>query len=310
MKLDKKDLVCSAVVVAIITLMIAASELMGEKEIIFPEIAAISAGMLIAPKCPWRTNRLRILLLITISAIIGVLVVLYLPFDKWLQMSVAYLLCQFIFVFSGTSFAPMISAAVLPIMLGTKSLVYIISAILLTVLILLVSYLPEKLHKREKLSFTPLPLPDKHDYIDIVKRFVLATAVIFLALFVDFRFAVAPPLLVAFTEFSKPSCPARQKPVKAVLLIAICAVLGTVSRLVICEWLALPLTVSAVFVSAGFIVVMKLFKMYLPPAGALGVLALLVSSDYIMIYPLHILCGATVFMLLSVLLFRRSAKLL
>ena len=40
-------------------------------------------------------------------------------------------------IFGGTSFAPLVSAAVLPVMLGTESLVYLIAAVSLTALILL-----------------------------------------------------------------------------------------------------------------------------------------------------------------------------
>ena len=43
--------------VIVIAIMIAASEVLGEREIIFPEIAAIAVGMLLAPRRPWQTTR-------------------------------------------------------------------------------------------------------------------------------------------------------------------------------------------------------------------------------------------------------------
>ena len=52
------------------------------------------------------------------------LVVRLLPAPLWLKITAAFLLCQMIYLYSGTTFAPMISAMVLPVLLGTESWVY------------------------------------------------------------------------------------------------------------------------------------------------------------------------------------------
>ena len=130
--------------VCVIAVMIAASELLGEREIIFPEIAAIAVGMLLAPHRPWQTSRMRVLVLISLSAVVGLAVSVLLPLPLWEKMCVAFLLAQVLLVFGGTSFAPLISAAVLPVMLGTESMVYLIAAVSLTALILLVNYALER----------------------------------------------------------------------------------------------------------------------------------------------------------------------
>ena len=59
------------------TLMVLLAEVTGEKEIIFPEIAALTVGYWVAPKRSWMVNGKRMLFLITISAVIGLLIVLY-----------------------------------------------------------------------------------------------------------------------------------------------------------------------------------------------------------------------------------------
>lgn len=60
--------------------MVGVSELMGEKEIIFPEMAALTIGMWIVDKKVWTVSRLKLVLLMSIRAIVGVCIVRYSPF--------------------------------------------------------------------------------------------------------------------------------------------------------------------------------------------------------------------------------------
>lgn len=60
--------------------MVGVSELMGEKEIIFPEMAALTIGMWIVDKKVWTVSRLKLVLLMSIGAIVGVCIVRYSPF--------------------------------------------------------------------------------------------------------------------------------------------------------------------------------------------------------------------------------------
>ena len=62
----KKQGIVYTMVLLIVAAMVGAAELLGENEIIFPEITAIAVGALMAPKLAWKTNRKRILGLIMI----------------------------------------------------------------------------------------------------------------------------------------------------------------------------------------------------------------------------------------------------
>ena len=108
--MENHRLLPGVLTVGIIAVMIAASELFGEREIIFPEIAAIAVGMLLAPRRPWQTSRARVLVLISLSAVVGLAVSVLLPLPLWEKMCAAFLLAQVLLVFGGTSFAPLISA--------------------------------------------------------------------------------------------------------------------------------------------------------------------------------------------------------
>ena len=295
--------------VAIVTVMTAAADLLGDKEIIFPEIAAIAAGGLIAPKLAWNTDKKRILFFITLCAVLGVGIVRFVPLPLWAQMAGAFFISQIIFIYSGTTFAPMISAIVLPVMLQTETVVYLISAVLLTTLILLSRLLLEKQKVLEKITYQKEKMPQVREYKNVALRTVIASLAIFAAVSLDAKFVVAPPLLVAFTEFSKPSCGARKKAVKAVALIGSGALIGSVFRYIFCmQFAVFPLYIAAAATMLAVILLMKKLGMFLPPAGAVSILAMLIPAHAVVWFPVQIAAGAAMAMGAAVLFFRKDAK--
>ena len=115
---------------------------------------------------------------------------------------------------------------------------------------------------------------------------------------------MAPPLLVAFTEFSNPESRARQNPVRTVLIITGCALCGAAFRLGLCTFLGLPLTVAGILAVAAALAIMRLAGQYIPPAGALAVLPMIIPEKALLIYPAEIFAGSAVFMLMA-LCFRK-----
>ena len=294
--MENRSLLPGALTVLIITLMVGASELLGEREIIFPEIAAIAAGMLLVPQRPWQTSRTRVLVLISLSAVVGLAVSVLLPLPLWEKMSVAFLLAQVLLIFGGTSFAPLISAAVLPVMLSTESMVYLIAAVLLTAQILLVNYLLERLGLRALEPYHPVHPPEGHAWGRVSLRCLLGVLCIAAAVSLHARYMAAPPMLVAFTEFMNPVNRAKEHPVKAVGLIALCAFAGAASRLVLSVMLGLPLTAAAAAAAMILIWLLREFGLYLPPAAALTVLAMLIPEGDLLVYPVEILVGIAALM--------------
>ena len=55
--MDKRRVVTDIMTIALVAAMVGVAELLGEKEIIFPEITALAIGAWIAPQQVWRTNR-------------------------------------------------------------------------------------------------------------------------------------------------------------------------------------------------------------------------------------------------------------
>ena len=142
--------------------------------------------------------------LIAICAVAGVLTVRYIKVGLYLEILIAFVFAQILFMFSGTTFAPMISAIVLPVMMQTESFIYPIAAFLLTIAVVLFRRFLLKVKIRDKEDFQSVNLHAKSDVIDTAVRTICVAVVGFFAIWSGFKFAIAPPLLVAFTEFSRP----------------------------------------------------------------------------------------------------------
>lgn len=295
----------------LVGIMVGIAELLNEKEIIFPEITALAVGYMVAQKRSWKVNGKRMLLLITICATVGVLIVRYSGLTLFPQMIIAFSFAQILFMFSGTTFAPFVSAIVLPVMMQTKSFIYPISAVVLTILVIGFHQLFLKIKIREDEEYIPVMLNSKDDIIDTALRIVCVAIVGFVAIYFNYKFIIAPPLLVAFTEFSRPRNKVRNKPIKTVLVITGCALVGSLSKYLLTIKLELPLTVSALIATLIMLLILTYTKMYMPPVGAITILSMIIPEISVITYPLQIFVGSVVIILLSRVFFmwRQDKKL-
>lgn len=311
MKKFIKNIIPYISILLLVGIMVGIAELLNEKEIIFPEITALAVGYMVAQKRSWKVNGKIMLLLITICATVGVLIVRYSGLTLFPQMIIAFSFAQILFMFSGTTFAPFVSAIVLPVMMQTKSFIYPISAVILTILVIGFHQLFLKMKIREDEEYIPVMLNSKDDIIDTALRIVCVAIVGFVAIYFDFKFVIAPPLLVAFTEFSRPRNKVRNKPIKTVLVITSCALVGSLSRYLLTIKLELPLTVSALIATLIMLLILTYTKMYMPPVGAITILSMMIPEISVITYPLQIFVGSVVIILLSRVFFmwRQDKKL-
>lgn len=278
----------------VISLMVFASEFFGEREIIFPEIVALSIGCFLTPTLSWNTNYFRMFFFIIACAVLGVLIVLFLPISILVQFIIAFSLGQILLFVSKTGFAPMISAISLPVLIQTKSPIYLISAFSFTLLLILFRLLLEKFNLKQKRDFIPNQINSisiKEFSFGFAFRTILVLIFSFFALKYDFRFMVAPPLLVAFTELTNKNNKIINKKVQATILIILCAFFGAFTRYFLTMKFGLPLTISAVGTSVLLIITLKFFKIYFPPAGAMAILAMLIPENYVIFYPIQVALG-------------------
>ncbi|MBR5684156.1 MAG: hypothetical protein IKW96_12935 [Ruminococcus sp.] len=273
--------------------MVAASELLHDKEIIFPEITAVAIGALAAPKQSWNASRLRLLLTITAAAVIGVGLA-FVPLLTVIKIPLAILCAIACVTASKTEFLPAVSACVLPVLLGTKSPVYIGSVIVMTSLILLTQLTLEKCGLREKNVFTPVN-PDKQLFALRIRQISAASIICIIPALTMEIFFIAPPLIVAFFEMSKPHSKLLERSPQAASLIVIASVSGVLSRFLLTEKLNLPLAVPAAVSCTVILIAVCRMKLYFPPCGAIATLPFIIPEEALLIFPFEIAAGTLFF---------------
>lgn len=276
----------------VITAMVWLSDFTGNAEIIFPEIAAICIGGFLAPKLVWKTDWLRMFICIMICAISGVLIVTYVPQPLWVQVSLAFVVGNMVLMLSGTTFVPMISAIALPVLIQTKSPVYIISAGIFTLVVILFRIMLEKAGEKEKEEY--IPVKWKFGKSEIF-RIIIAAAFAYVVIGFGWKFCVAPPLLVAFTEMVTSKDGSRKKRIKAAVLVTCCSLAGAAVRYLFIIKLGISPALGALVISIVIILLVKVVGICYPPAGAMAVLAMLIPDSAVLLYPIQVFAGIGVF---------------
>ena len=278
------------------TLMTGVSELTNEPEIIFPEAAAIALGAIISPRLPWKVNKLSALILVFICAVAGLTISRYVLLPIEYKLVIAYITGLFFYTFFGTSFAPIISAVVLPVLMNTQSLIYIAAAVSLTAFVLAARIVLERTGLRDREKTEIAPLPDAECMAGFILKSAIVALVCIFAVKTGFKFLVCPPLLVAFTEFTCRGNKALRTPISTFSVLTLCAVTGTLARL-FCTAVNAPLTVAALLIGTVISVMTGITKIFLPPSAAIAVLAILIPYDALPSYPLQIAAGTLLYLI-------------
>ena len=154
--MNKNQNIAMGVSLAVVAIMVGSAEIFGEKEIIFPEITAVAMGALIAPVQSWNTSRTRLFAAIVSVAVAGVCIVRFIPEILILRIALGLLVAVSVITLSKANFVPAISACILPILMGTKSPVYVISVAVMTAFILIFQKVLEYFGLHEKYEYRPI----------------------------------------------------------------------------------------------------------------------------------------------------------
>lgn len=301
MKLLKNiNVLGSLIAVSIITLMIFISEITGMKEIIFPEIGAVCFGAFISPKFAWNTTKLKMVLSISICALLGYVISTFIPLNIFLKLIIAYIVGNLVYVLSKTGFVPMLSATILPVLIQSKTIIYPISAILLITSVVLVLYVLEKNKLR---TLTKYEYNNSIDFKGFIKRFILFLVLLSISYFTELMTILAPPLIVAGIEFSNPKSKIRKKPLKLYVAMVISAFLGELLRYILSTLLNFPLFVSAAIAIIIVVLLLSIIELYVPPILAIVVLAFLIEPKP-MFFTLQIAIGFGVIIMYSLIVFK------
>ncbi len=291
----KKNLLPQAMTVILVVLMIFLSEVFHEKEFIFPEITALMIGAWLAPKQVWKTSKSKLVLLIGIYAVIGLVLVKYIPLPVYCKILIGFILCLLGLFFSRTTFAPLISATILPIIIHSESWIYPPFAVLMSILVVAGQSLLEKLGHRDVFIYEPVRASARETFLLNCKRLLTVAIVAAAALWSNLPFMIAPPLIVVLVEMSSDHPNLRRNAFRLGIVTFLCACCGAYIRMGLCEMAHLPLTVSACIIVILMLLILHRFQLYFPPAGALTILPLLIDTGKLAVYPFAVLAGFMIF---------------
>ncbi len=277
--------------VVALAIMALAADIIGEHEVIFPEVAALAVGLWIADKRIWNVRYYEIPLIMTASAVIGVMITTYLTLPVFWQLTLAFFISATLMTVLNIPLIPSIAAILLPVLLHTESWFYPASVAVMTVIMAA----GQVGLKHWGLKSKPAPLerpavPLSQSLQLWLTRYVLLLPLLFVATWWGWLFAIVPPLIIILIELSNPANMFRSRPWSLWATVAIVAVMGTASRFLFIQMWAMPYTVAVPVAFLTAILLMRKVKLMFPPIPALAVIPFILPDNYIM-FPVEAALG-------------------
>ena len=291
-----------------IGLMVGVSEWLGEKEIIFPEIAALILGLWIIDKKVWIISKPMVVVLMTVSAILGILLVRYSPFPILANIAISFTFTSLCLIITRTTLIPIISASMLPVLLSTNSWVYPLSIFLMSIIVVSVQWFFEKKGLRKVINFNSNKSPYKHNIWHWIKLLIGLMFIAVIPVYTGEMFIIVPPLVVTFVEFSSSSAGFRNRPVQIFFVLVISAILGTFFQYTMHNLLGISelYTVLLLFV-CQFLFLEAVGKPF-APSCAIAIIPMIIPQQDILLYPIHVAVGAAIFLLVSMVFFLKCYR--
>ena len=290
-------IICSLISTALIALMTLVSELTGENSALFPELAALLIGSVIAAKQPYKAGTDRLFMLTSVCAAVGYVISAYVTFSYGIKLISAFILLCGILTISGSSMFMLISVGMTPVIMQIKSIIYPVSVILFTAAALLIKSLLCK-HNIIKNNFcTPVRFDISSEVVRLILVLTIFMAASFAAGSTGASYLIAPPLITLLVESTFSDTTAGKKPALSFIIISLSGFIGASVRLIFCSMIGLPLTVSAavIFMAVTFLIMMT--RLPLISSGSAAVFALMIPSADLIRYPFELMVGTALFII-------------
>lgn len=275
----------------------------GHKEIVFPEIFALITGCWIAKRTPWNTNGLRIIGLTTLSALLGVLTVKYMPAHIYWKILFCFITTEMFLVISKTNLVPIIPAGIFPIFMNVKSYIYPTAVLIMTSIIVLGQRLLVKHNHRHKDKYNPAMF---NRFVDLKRYLKLAVIFALISIFPmnhGLIFWLSPPAVVTFVELSAPMSMNRKRPVQVWEVMSFAALTGTIFRFIFNMYFTFPLIVAAMFACVFYFLYCNKTKVLYPPASGALLMPLIIKPVDVLWYPIEVAAGLAILIPISLYLF-------
>lgn len=302
------------VAVFLVVLMFTVAGYANEKELIFPEIAALAFGAWVMEKSPWRGSALNLWLSPTLAAFTGFTILRLFPYSPFFMISGAFVLVALQLKLMRSAVLPSLSAAILPLVVHADSLFYPLSVCVLTGIIAIGHFLKGRAGQPDSPpKLLRMPVDEKMTWNDIRPGLIFwgkllagVLAVSAIALKSNLLFMIAPPLIVAFVEMSKPNGLLRRKSRAIIILLVLAAFSGVLWLHFIHHILHWPIWISAALTISTVFLIYHVMQLSFPPAAAIALLPTIIPAGNLWAYPWHVLFGSTAFLLISKFWFRQE----
>lgn len=292
----KKSIVSS---VALVAGMFAAASLLEEYEIIFPEIAALAVGAWIMPELPWEGRTINLWLSPTLGALTGMVIIKYFPYDTFFMIGLALILVIIQLRLFNSRVFPSISAAILPILVNASSWLYPASVCLLTGIIC-IGRLKTGENAAGRIADRVCEKRSSFGYWATISCIVLMVAAC--AVYFDFTYLLAPPLIVVFVEFTQPDSRIGKKGLQVFFLLVLAAFSGVILFYLTQYCMHWPLWVSSILSLIWLFLLYDWFKIKFPPAAAITLLPSIIPAESLWSYPFQVSLGCVLFITTSILI--------
>lgn len=293
-----------AFAIIMVGVMVFIAEFTNEKEIIFPEIVALTIGAWISAKQPWMSNKRKMFALISLAALMGVCTVRYVAAPLIFQVGLCFAFTGLALTITKTTLIPIISACILPVYLQTTSWVYPISVAIMSAIIIAAQWLMEKEGLRYKNHYEPCVFDFKDEFKKWSKLLILLMIISLIPVQSRNLYFIAPPLIVAFTEFANVNSKLRKKALPIFLIILTAAFVGMGIRVVLNMYLHVPLVFCAIVACLFLFVTFEFSQVLFPPAGAILLLPMILRYEDLKYYPFEVAIGAAIFITAAFFFFK------
>lgn len=277
-----------------VILMITIATLFDEPEIIFPEITALTIGCWLSPQQIWKTSQIRLVGLILIYSLLGVIMVKYITLPLYIKVISALFMCLVGLRMSKTTFAPLISACLLPILMETQTWIYPLAATTMTIIVVGIQKQLDRYSLHQKSSYHSKHI-EKEKLSLMLKRMIVVSLMLCLAFYIGYPLFIAPPLIVAFIELSGPHKNLRKKSPYLFLMAVFMAFIGAYARYFLTIQWGFSLILTTAIVTAILLLCIAITHIMFPPIGAITILPMIIDVELLLVYPILIACSFALF---------------
>ena len=295
-----KDAIRGIFAVTVVATMLAAWRLTGRDLLLFPEVGALTVGLLMVDKGVWRVSKLACLCAMTVAAVIGVAVQQYAACVGFgLPPVIAFVLMGLLLYVTRVQMPPALAAAVMPTVFGIDTWGYVGVVASLVAFVLAAQWIMELTGVRRYQM--PIVMFSRAERDSFGKLGIMVLSIVpigVVAWLTGWRFLIAPPLLVTFAEFALGESGFRRRPWQVLFMLFFGSSVGAAASI-----FSRSLGIGEVLVgTCAYAVMLSLFYIFrksFAPAATVALLAMLIGEAEIWTYPVQISLGGAYMILVS-----------